>query len=97
MWIIRRRSRHLGATAAVNVDLDDELLAALPCALVRRLPGVPACALFAAYHLARRGASPQRLRHDLGLTGAEAGVVVDHVRGRQQQDLNPMHAPGPPA
>jgi hypothetical protein len=77
-WVgIRRRSQHL--RAAPGDDLDAELLAALPGTLVRRLPGVPPCALFAAYHLARHNASLQRLRHDLGLTSAEAEAVIDHV------------------
>ena len=80
-WVgIRRRSQAPGdPNSDPGGDLDAELLAALLGTLVRRLPGVPPCALFAAYHLARHNASPQRLRHDLGLTGAEAETVVDHV------------------
>jgi hypothetical protein len=87
MWIIRRRSRHPDATGQADRDLNAELLAALPGTLVLRLPEVAPCTLFAAYHLARHGAGPQRLRRDLGLTGAQAGIVIDHVRGRSSAGL----------
>lgn len=78
MWLV---SRHRPEPAVVaDGELNAELLAALPCALVRRLPEVSPCVLFAAYHLARHGAGLQRLRHTLGLSTTQAQIVIDRAR-----------------
>lgn len=86
MWLA---SRHRPEPAVVvDGELNAELLAALPCALVRRLPEVAPGALFAAYHLARHGAGPQRLRHALGLSTAQALVVINEVRGAERAGVD---------